>query len=394
MPARTTTQSREALRWRAMSALVIAAAAGLGVAGPASQAAAGTTGARSSTAYVVNSGSDTVTPINTATGAPGRPIPVGEGPLAIAVTPDGKTAYVVNSLSDTVTPITTATNTLAGRSRSEVIHPTTTQRDSDHAEREDGLRRQHIGPHRHPDHDRDEHCRSRDPGRPGSVRHRDHAEQQDRLRPQPGLGDPHRHRHRHEHCRASDQCGGRPSAIAITPNGKTAYVTAFSGTVTPIATATNAPGARIPRGSTPAAIAITPDGKTAYVAESTEPGAVTPITIATNTARAPITVGGSPEIIAITPNGKTAYATGETSISPGTMTPIATATNTAGPPVPVGADPVAVAITANGKTAYVVNSFSDTVTPVTTASNMAGTPILVGDRPVAIVITHRRCHRA
>ena len=50
-------------------------------------------------------------PINTATGAAGRPIPVGEGPLAIAITPNGKTAYVVNTLGHTVTPITIATNT-------------------------------------------------------------------------------------------------------------------------------------------------------------------------------------------------------------------------------------------------------------------------------------------
>ena len=110
MPTRTSTQSRGMLRWGATPVLLISAAAGLGVTGPAPHAAAGTTAARSFTAYVVNSGSDTVTPINTATGAPGRPIPVGEGPLAIAMTPNGKTAYVVNSLSDTVTPITTATN--------------------------------------------------------------------------------------------------------------------------------------------------------------------------------------------------------------------------------------------------------------------------------------------
>ena len=102
-----------------MSVLVIAAAAGLGAAGPASHAAAGTTTARPPTAYVVNSDSGTVTPITTATNTPGRPIRVGEGPLAIAVTPNGKTAYVANEGTGhvdahTVTPIQTATNK-AGR---------------------------------------------------------------------------------------------------------------------------------------------------------------------------------------------------------------------------------------------------------------------------------------
>lgn len=64
------------------------------------------------TAYVVNDGSDTVTPIATGTGTVGQPIPAGPFPRAIAITPDGKTAYVLNEgLSGTVTPIVTATST-------------------------------------------------------------------------------------------------------------------------------------------------------------------------------------------------------------------------------------------------------------------------------------------
>ncbi len=48
----------------------------------------------------------------------------------------------------------------------------------------------------------------------------------------------------------------------------TAYVTNYSSnTVTPIDTATNTPGTPIPVGTTPTAVAITPDGTTAYVAE-------------------------------------------------------------------------------------------------------------------------------
>jgi len=60
------------------------------------------------TAYVVDSGQgngDTVTPINLATGKPGRPIKVGKDPAAITITPNGRTAYVSNGLSDTITPI-------------------------------------------------------------------------------------------------------------------------------------------------------------------------------------------------------------------------------------------------------------------------------------------------
>src|SRR6266566_5021715 len=62
------------------------------------------------TAYVVNAGSGTVTPIAIANNRAGPAIPVGDNPQAIAITPDGKTAYVANFVSSTVTPISTATN--------------------------------------------------------------------------------------------------------------------------------------------------------------------------------------------------------------------------------------------------------------------------------------------
>jgi YVTN family beta-propeller protein len=48
-------------------------------------------------------------------------------------------------------------------------------------------------------------------------------------------------------------------AIAITPNGETAYAVSYeSGTVTPIATSTNPAGKTIPVGKHPFAIAIKP----------------------------------------------------------------------------------------------------------------------------------------
>ena len=53
----------------------------------------------------------TVSPIPVCTNVAGKPVPVGNGPGRIAITPNGKTAYVVNENSGTVTPIRTATNT-------------------------------------------------------------------------------------------------------------------------------------------------------------------------------------------------------------------------------------------------------------------------------------------
>jgi sugar lactone lactonase YvrE len=63
------------------------------------------------TLYAASAIFDNVTPITTATGAVGKPIKVGVYPEAIAITPDGATAYVVNGLVGSITPIKTATNT-------------------------------------------------------------------------------------------------------------------------------------------------------------------------------------------------------------------------------------------------------------------------------------------
>ena len=96
-----------------------------------------------------------------------------------------------------------------------------------------------------------------------------------------------------------------PVGIAITPNGKTAYVTDDdSGYVTPIDLATNEAEMRIKVGDAPEGIAITPNGKTAYVV-NTGDASVTPIEVANNEPREPIPVGVNPVGIAITPNGKT-----------------------------------------------------------------------------------------
>jgi len=59
------------------------------------------------------------------------------------------------------------------------------------------------------------------------------------------------------------------------------YVAAANG-VTPVSTATNTPGTPIKLGTQPGSIAITPDGKTAYIA-NLSPATVIPVSTATNT---------------------------------------------------------------------------------------------------------------
>jgi len=173
------------------------------------------------------------------------------------------------------------------------------------------------------------------------------------------------------------------------------YVAAANG-VTPVSTATNTPGTPIKLGTQPGSIAITPDGKTAYIA-NLSPATVIPVSTATNRPGKPIKLGGGhTEAIAITPDGKTAYVLNvlpkETRVIP-----VSTATNTPGKPIRLGGgsvagDAAAIAITPDGKTAYVARgariagSFG-AVIPVSTATNMPGKPIKIGRMPQGIVIT-------
>ena len=148
-------------------------------------------------------------------------------------------------------------------------------------------------------------------------------------------------------------------AAAATPTAWTAYVVSYNDdAVIPVNTATDAVGAPITVGSGPSAIAITPDATTAYVTDegttNTAPGFVTPIDLSTNTPGTPIPVGSGPDAIAITPNGLTAYVG---NYNDDTVTPINLVTNTAGTPIPVGAPPTSITITPDGSTAYVSQGF-------------------------------------
>ena len=190
--------------------------------------------------------------------------------------------------------------------------------------------------------------------------------------------------------------------IAITPNGKTAYVTTDSS-VTPVSTATNTPGRPIHIAPSangfdyPDFIAITPDGKTAYVANVS--GTVVPISTATNTPGKPIRVhkGGQIWWAAITPDGKTLYVLTWGGAGPNqfVVTPISTATNTPGKPIPVGTTSFIgtdigvgqIAITPDGKTVYAANNVG-TITPINTATGTPGKPIHIsGNSTQAIAIT-------
>ncbi len=307
------------------------------------------------TAYVVNEGGNTVTPIELATNNPGPEITVGSDPRAIAISSLGglglsvtnlSTAYVTNFLSGTVTPIEVATN-----------------------EREPEIK---VAPE------------------PWGIA----------ITPNGKFALVTANNYGHpptggivtvinvptNQIAGEINVGTRPVGIAITPNGTTAYVTEpRTDTVTPINLATFEAGPAIKVGMEPEGIAITPNGKTAYVTSAAWDG-VTPINLATNTPSGEIGVG-SPDLreIAITPNGKTAYIT---HLDSDKVTAFNIAANLPESGViTVGSAASGVAITPDGKTAYVTNAGGNTVTPIELATNTPGAEIKVGSGPSAIAIT-------
>lgn len=253
-------------------------------------------------AYVTNSLGDTVSPVDLATSPAtvDAPIRVGNGPAAIAIAPNGRIAYVTNFNSNTVTPINLATS------------PATVER-------------------------------------PIAV-------------------------------------GAGPWSIAVSPDGNYVCVSdSEASTVSLISTATRTVST-IPVGGRPQAIAISPDSFTAYVANGNQ---VTPINLRTHpaTAETPIAMGTQPLGIAVTPNGTTAYSAN----ADNTITPIVLRTNppTLGRTVATGSlsQPDGIAINTDGTTAYTANT-GTTVTPVdlTTSPVRVEAPIDVGAASFGIAI--------
>jgi YVTN family beta-propeller protein len=183
------------------------------------------------------------------------------------------------------------------------------------------------------------------------------------------------------------------NSVAVTPDGAMAFdvdAASSTGNIYPIDVATNTAGTAIATNANPYAVAISPNGSTAYVSNppvtSIEPSEVLPVNVTNDSVGSPITVGGTNSDasgLAITPDGTTLYVADSGSES---IVPVDLSTQTAGSPISVGTDPVAVAVTPSGTTAFAVVAGSNSVVPIDTASETAGTPIQVGDSPSAAAV--------
>ncbi len=195
--------------------------------------------------------------------------------------------------------------------------------------------------------------------------------------------------------------GTFPDAVAVDAVRHVAYITNYGqGTVTPVDLFTGISKRAIPAGSGPAGIAISPNGKMAYVTDAGSApmgDTVTPINLVTDRPLKAIRVGLGPQGIAITPDGSRAYVanagaivTGQTGAIGHTVTPINLRTGRALAPINVGNAPIAVAISQDGTTVFVTNSYSGSVSPISIASDSAGTPIEMSGSPQAIASVPRK----
>ena len=155
--------------------------------------------------------------------------------------------------------------------------------------------------------------------------------------------------------------GKKPVSVAITPDGRHAYVTNEAGkSVSVIETGLRRIVATVELGKEPFGIAITPDGKYAYVTDFADEE-VSVISTQTNAVVKSIPVGDGPTGIAISPTGKFAYVADH---AQNVVEVINTETMAvSGPPIEVGEDPKGIEFTPAG-TAYVVDQGGEEVSAI------------------------------
>jgi YVTN family beta-propeller protein len=293
-------------------------------------------GADARMAYVARVNANSLVPVDLATKTPGTPIPTGTGPVAVALTPDGRTAYVVSSSSNDVTVIDTGTGTVV--TTIELIG----ERADTVAVSPDG-KTAYVG-----------HPASHTPP-VGWITPIDTQTNTARLQiPSPVA----------------------PTSIAVSPDGKSIWVADIAS----LAVVSIDPNTQDVLSEIPVAdpglvsIAITPDGKKAYATNLVK-HYVLPLDLTTRTAGSPISVGTSPISVAITRDGRAAYVVNRDSDN---VSVIDTATDKVTHTIPVGSHPSGIAITPDNKTAYVQNVGSGSLTPIDVATNQPGTPINLG----------------
>lgn len=247
------------------------------------------------TAYLANSGANTVTPVDLATDAAGPPINVGpKPPTGLAVTSNGSTVWVADGTGNVVTPITVASGA-AGAGINVGFNATAIA----------------ITPS----------------GTTAWIVGQNNAVPLNLSTGSLGT--------------RLSQGGANFQAIAIAPDGTTAYALDAGGKkLWPIDLSTGTWGSAIgPLSFAPAAIAISPGGTTAWVAGQAD---IVPVSLSGPSVGSVLSVGGANfSGIAVAPNGCWVYAADSSKNNQ--IVPVSTTTDTQATPIPTDPSPMAIA---------------------------------------------------
>ena len=200
---------------------------------------------------------------------------------------------------------------------------------------------------------------------------------------------------------ATVAAGPGPIAVALSPDGTSAYEADYYGAVSQYTVA--ADGTLSPKTpaivatgncSSPWAIALSANGTRAYVVCYAN-NLLFEYKVAANGTLSPlgsIGAGANPDAIALSANGTSAYVTNQGYSSVSQYTVAANGRLSYNGQFATGGGPSGVALSADGKSAYVTNRFSNTVSQYTVAANGTLSPktpatVATGDQPVPVVLS-------
>lgn len=177
--------------------------------------------------------------------------------------------------------------------------------------------------------------------------------------------------------------GAGPTAIALSPDGSVGYVVnGTDGNVWVIDTATNRKIGVIDVGRRPSAAAVSPDGSTLYVTNFAD-DSVSVIDTSTGTVTATLAVGGRPTDVVVSADGRRVYTANFQSNSVSVIDP----TTGKVTDILVGGSPSALALSPDGNHLYVTESYANRVAVIDLAARAVVTRIAVGDGPEDLALS-------
>lgn len=178
-------------------------------------------------------------------------------------------------------------------------------------------------------------------------------------------------------------------AAAAAIAGPSAYIANIGeGTVSVVDVATRTEIKKIGVGINPTSVAVTPDGRTAYVTNRDIPdhaGSVSIVDTATNTVTATLNLGGAPYGVAVTPDGSHVYVAKHHARQ---IAVISTATNTVVREISVPIKPYQLAIAPDGSTVYATcQDVCNTLVSITTATDAVASTYMPGGAQFGLDLT-------